>query len=162
MSSLDLPSYLLSWYDLAFWVPTLSCWSSIYPSLAVLEYIFAHSYGVLLLPLVHKQITSLLSRLGNWLAPTVVHLFHIFYFSNCGRNEKEAFLTLCSQKCTELMDLKEEMFDSYFKQCRAFKLYYRILPSFFFPFEKEVAATLTTILVPLQPLAMGRALWKWS
>lgn len=85
-------------------------------------------------------------------------MYFFFYFSNCGGNEKEAFLTFCSQKCTELMDLKKEMFGTYFKQCRAFKLYYRILPSFFFPFEKEVEVMLTTILVPLQPQDMGRAL----
>lgn len=97
---------------------------------------FLWSVG-LLQPFVHKQITSLLSQLGNWLTPTVVHLFHRFYFSNCGRNEKEAFLLFCSQKCTELMDLKEEMFGTYFKQCRVFKLYYRILPSFFFSFERK-------------------------
>lgn len=133
MSSLDLPSYLLSWYDLAFCILSLSCWSSVYPSCCSGKYFCPFLWSVgLLLPLVHKQTTSLLSQPGNWLASTVVHLFHIFYFSYCGINEKEAFLTLCFQKYMELMDLKKEMFGTYFKQCRAFKSYYRVLPSFFF------------------------------
>lgn len=139
MSSLDLPSYLLSWYDLAFCILSLSCWSSVYPSCCSGKYFCPFLWSVgLLLPLVHKQTTSLLSQPGNWLASTVVHLFHIFYFSYCGINEKEAFLTLCFQKYMELMDLKKEMFGTYFKQCRAFKSYYRILPSFlFFPLKRK-------------------------
>lgn len=137
MSSLDLPSYLLSWYDLAFCILSLSCWSSVYPSCCSGKYFCPFLWSVgLLLPLVHKQTTSLLSQPGNWLASTVVHLFHIFYFSYCGINEKEAFLTLCFQKYMELMDLKKEMFGTYFKQCRAFKSYYRVLPSFFFSLWK--------------------------
>lgn len=134
------------------------------PSLAVLENIFAHSCGVLAcfsLLYTNRSLVFSLSLATDFLQLLFIS-FIDFTFQIVAEMRKKLFCSFCSQKCTELMDLKEEMFGTYFKQCRAFKSYYRILSSLFFPLWKEVEVMLTTILVPFQRQDMGRALWKWS